>query len=103
MTSPAAGRSHRAARADQARRWLAGRTLRARLIAGLVALLFVACAAVGVVTYVSLRGFLFGQLDDQLLAASSRYVMCVNGPPLGSHPPGADQPQGDQDGGHQND
>jgi len=103
MTSSAAGHGHRALRVGGLRRWLAGRTLRGRLIAGLLALLFVACAGVGVVTYVSLRGFLFGQLDDQLRAASSRYAMCVNGPPPGSHPPGADQPQGDQDGGHQND
>jgi len=100
MTSPAAGHGHQVPRMGH---WLAGRTLRARLIAGLLALLFVACAAVGVVTYLSLRGFLFGQLDDQLQAASSRYAMCVNGPPPGSHPPGAGQPRGDQDGGHQND
>ena len=32
------------------RHWLAGRTLRGRLIAGLVALLAVACAAVGIGT-----------------------------------------------------
>ena len=60
------------------RHWLAGRTLRGRLIAGLVALLAVACAAVGIVTYLSLRGFLLGQLDDQLQAASARFTMCVN-------------------------
>ncbi len=68
------------------RRWLAGRTLRGRLIAGLVALLFVACAAVGVVTYESLHGFLLNQLDSQLAAASSRYTMCVDGPPPGQAP-----------------
>jgi two-component system OmpR family sensor kinase len=67
-------------------RWAAGRTLRARLIAGLVALLFVACAAVGVVTYASLRGALFGQLDQEVLAASNRYQGCVDGPSPG-HPP----------------
>jgi two-component system, OmpR family, sensor kinase len=76
------------------RRWLAGRTLRGRLIAGLVALLFVACAAVGVVTYLSLHGFLLGQLDDQLQAASMRFTTCVDGPPPGSQPPDA----GDSDG-----
>src|SRR5215469_1631627 len=68
-------------------RWLAGRTLRARLIAGLVALLFASCAAVGIVTYLRLHGFMLSQLDDQLAAASSRYVMCMNGPPPGDHPP----------------
>jgi len=80
------------------RRWLAGRTLRGRLIAGLVALLFAACAAVGVVTYVSLHGYLLGQLDQQLTAASARYTTCVDGPPPGGQPPGAPgAPDGDQD------
>jgi two-component system, OmpR family, sensor kinase len=54
------------------------------------------------VTYAKLRGALFGQLDAQVQAASSRYAMCVNPPPPGSNPPGPAQPQGDQDGGHQN-
>ncbi len=73
----------------RARRWLAGRTLRGRLIAGLVALLFVACAAVGLVTYLSLHGFLLGQLDDNLQAASMRFTACVDGPPPGFQPPGS--------------
>jgi two-component system OmpR family sensor kinase len=81
----------RASPARRLRRWLAGRTLRGRLIAGLVALLFVACAAVGVVTYVALRGFLLGQVDSQLAAASSRFVGCVNGPPE-NHPPSPNDP-----------
>jgi two-component system OmpR family sensor kinase len=63
------------------RRWLAGRTLRGRLIAGLVVLLALACAAVGLATFLSLHGFLMGQLDQQLAAASQRYTQCVNGPP----------------------
>jgi two-component system, OmpR family, sensor kinase len=71
------------------RHWLAGRTLRGRLIAGLVALLAVACAAVGIVTYLSLRGYLLGQLDGNLQAASARFTMCVN-PPPGYQPPGSD-------------
>ena len=62
-------------------RWLAGRTLRARLIAGLVTLLFLACATVGIVTYVAMHKALLNQLDDQLRSASSRYVNCVNPPP----------------------
>ena len=95
-----AGRS-----AGGARRWLAGRTLRGRLIAGLVTLLFVACAAVGAVTYLSLHSFLLGQLDDQLAAASSRYTMCVDGPPPGAQPPDPDdQAGGDPDDhNHEND
>jgi len=87
------------------RGWLAGRTLRARLIAGLVALLFVACAAVGVATYLGLHGFLLGQLDDQLQAASMRFTTCVDGPP-GDHPPGpgvAGELPGDPDEDHHGD
>src|SRR5690348_1845292 len=68
-----------------AKRWLGGRTLRGRLIAGLLALLAVACAAVGAVTYVSLHSYLLGQLDQQLVQASMRYQAC-----LGIHPPGSD-------------
>jgi two-component system, OmpR family, sensor kinase len=76
------------------RGWLAGRTLRARLIAGLVALLFVACAAVGLVTYLSLHGFLIGQLDENLQAASMRFTACVDGPPPGAQPPDSDNNNG---------
>jgi len=80
------------------RRWLAGRTLRGRLIAGLVALLFVACAAVGVVTYESLHGSLLAQLDSELAAASQRYTACVDGPPPGQRGPAdPDDPPGDPD------
>ena len=63
------------------RRWLAGRTLRARLIAGLVTLLFAACATVGIVTYVAMHNALLNQLDDQLRSASMRYINCVHPPP----------------------
>jgi len=66
-------------------RWLARRTLRGRLVAGLLALLAVACAAVGAVTYVSLHGYLLGQLDQQLVQASMRYQAC-----LGNRPPPGD-------------
>jgi len=73
-------------------RWLARRTLRGRLIAGLLALLAVACAAVGAVTYVSLHSYLLGQLDQQLVQASGRYQACLGNPPPGDsdndHPPG---------------
>src|SRR5579863_10549705 len=65
------------------RRWLARRTLRGRLIAGLLALLAVACAAVGLVTYLALHGALLSQLDSQLRAANMRYEACLNGPPPG--------------------
>jgi two-component system, OmpR family, sensor kinase len=59
------------------RHWLAGRTLRGRLIAGLVALLALSCALVGATVYLALRSFLFGQLTDQLQQANTRYVNCV--------------------------
>ena len=81
--------------------WLAGRTLRGRLIAGLVALLAVACAAVGIVTYLSLRGYLFGQLDQNLQAAGMRFTFCVDG--AGAAPPGYQPPpdsDNDGDDGH---
>jgi two-component system, OmpR family, sensor kinase len=64
-------------------RWLARRTLRGRLIAGLLALLAVACAAVGAVTYFSLHSYLLNQLDQQLVQASGRYQACLGNPPPG--------------------
>jgi two-component system, OmpR family, sensor kinase len=63
------------------RGWLEGRTLRTRLIAGLVALLFVACAAVGAVTYVAMNRALLNQVDNQLKEASQRYYNCLHPPP----------------------
>ena len=59
------------------RSWLAGRTLRARLIAGLVALLAVACATIGLVTYLVLHSTLLGQTDAQLAGSRGRYAACV--------------------------
>ena len=56
-------------------------TLRGRLIAGVVALLALACAMIGVATYLALSRFLSGQLDGQLAAASQRFESCVDGPP----------------------
>ncbi|MEU8579330.1 sensor histidine kinase [Streptomyces abikoensis] len=50
------------------------RTLRARLTAGLVALLAVACTAVGVTTAVALEEFLVGRLDQQLTASGGRFA-----------------------------
>jgi two-component system, OmpR family, sensor kinase len=68
------------------RRWLGRRTLRGRLIAGLLALLAVACAAVGLVTYVGLRHGLMSQVDQQLGAASARYSTCLEqGQPENDH------------------
>jgi len=76
------------ARAGQPRtragRWLAGRTLRGRLVAGLLALLFLACASIGVLTYAHLHSVLIGSLNAQLEAANQRYVRCLQQPPPGS-------------------
>src|SRR5215472_14978782 len=65
----------------QPRRWLARRTLRGRLIAGLLVLLLVACSAVGLVSYLALHGALFNQIDQQLAVASQRYAHCEEGGP----------------------
>ncbi|MET7857706.1 HAMP domain-containing sensor histidine kinase [Streptomyces sp. NPDC005318] len=48
-------------------------TLRARLTAGLVVLLAVSCAAVGVAAVVELDGFLTGRLDQQLRGVGERF------------------------------
>nr|WP_307624050.1 HAMP domain-containing sensor histidine kinase [Streptomyces sp. V3I7] len=49
------------------------RTLRARLTAGLVVLLAVSCAAVGVAAVVELGGFLTERLDQQLAQVGTRF------------------------------
>ena len=55
-------------------RWLARRTLRGRLIAGLLVLLALACAVVGGVTYFAVNRFLIIQLDDQLQSSARLYA-----------------------------
>jgi len=65
-------------------RWLARRTLRGRLVAGLLATLALACAVVGLLTYAHLRSVLVGQLDSQLTQANQRYAGCMShSPPAG--------------------
>jgi two-component system, OmpR family, sensor kinase len=78
-------------RPSRARRWLAGRTLRGRLIAGLLGLLAIACATVGVVTYTHLHSVLITQLDTQLTSANARYLGCVGPPGAGPGPGGGPQ------------
>jgi two-component system, OmpR family, sensor kinase len=53
------------------------RTLRARLIAGLVVLLAISCAAVGVAAVLELRGFLTSRLDEQLIEAGNRFAVSL--------------------------
>jgi len=77
------------------RGWLAGRTLRTRLIAGVFVLLAVSCAGIGVATSITLRGFLISQLDQQLVQAGSRLDVSrglPDGPGDGAEPsrPGND-------------
>ena len=62
-------------------RWLAGRTLRTRLVAGLLGLLALACAAVGLVTYSHLHSVLIAQLNSELTSANLRYTGCFSTPP----------------------
>jgi two-component system OmpR family sensor kinase len=67
------------------------RTLRGRLIAGLLVLLTVACAVVGLVTTLALHRFLVARLDQQLTAAGTRYAVNLEHPgPAGE----ADQEHG---------
>jgi two-component system OmpR family sensor kinase len=54
-------------------RRLLPRTLRARLTCGLVVLLALSCAAVGIAAVVALRGFLTERVDQQLAQAGSRF------------------------------
>jgi two-component system, OmpR family, sensor kinase len=68
----------------RARRWLAARTLRGRLVAGLLVLLALACASVGAVTYAQLQSVLTNNLNSELQLANMRYVDCLHGPPAGS-------------------
>lgn len=81
----------------RARRWSARlprpRTLRARLTTGLVVLLAVSCAAVGVAAVVELNGFLTGRLDQQLREAGVRFPASLEhgGAPPSDH-------DGDEDG-----
>jgi two-component system OmpR family sensor kinase len=70
-------------RAVRARQWLAGRTLRGRLVAGLLGLLALACASVGAVTYAHLHSVLISGLNSELQLANARYVDCLQGPPPG--------------------
>ena len=73
----------RASWAARARQWLAGRTLRSRLVVALLGLLALACATVGVVTYTHLHGVLVSQLNTELKTANFRYTGCFvpAGPP----------------------
>jgi two-component system OmpR family sensor kinase len=80
------------------------RTLRGRLIAGLVALLAVACATVGLVTYFAVQGALSRELNGELQTATGLAFNCWNhqldeGTSLGapSSPAASTAPTGQED------
>jgi two-component system, OmpR family, sensor kinase len=64
------------------------RTLRGRLIAGLVTLLAIGCATVGVTTYMTTRDSLMRELRGQLQTATGLWWNCLN-PPAGSSSAGS--------------
>jgi len=67
------------ARVTRPRRgWRPARSLSGRLIAGLVALLALGCATVGVVTYVAIQRALSNELDNQLQAATGVANTCLD-------------------------
>jgi two-component system, OmpR family, sensor kinase len=58
--------------------WRPARSLSGRLIAGLVALLALGCATVGLVTYFAIQRALTNELDNQLEAATSVANNCLD-------------------------
>jgi two-component system OmpR family sensor kinase len=74
------------------RGWLAGQSLRTRLIAGVFVLLAIACAGIGVTTSITLRGFLVDRLDQQLISASSRLDVSLEHSGGSRDPSGRDHP-----------
>jgi two-component system OmpR family sensor kinase len=70
------------------------RTLRARLTCGLVVLLALSCAAVGIAAVVALRAFLTERLDQQLADAGGRFPASLEHPGTGAGP-GGKEPDGD--------
>ncbi len=59
---------------------ISGWSLRARLLAGLIALLAAVCLVVGLVTEIFLHRYLIGQLDNQLAAAAGRATEAAQHP-----------------------
>ena len=87
MTAQATGEVQQA----RWRRWLARRTLRARLIAGLLALFTLASLGVGIATTVALSGFLLTRLDQQLATAGQILTRNIEHP-HGTQPGSRGQP-----------
>ena len=68
------------------------RTLRGKLIAGLMALLTAGCAAVGVVTYFAVQHSLSGELNNQLQSATGLAYNCWERLSSGNSPAPASDP-----------
>ena len=81
------------------RGWLAGRTLRTRLTAGVLVLLVLSCAGIGIATSITLQGFLVGRLDQQLAQAGGRLDFSLEQNP--ASPGGGGGPGGPPDPGLQ--
>lgn len=82
------GAGRDASRRTAGARWLAGWTLRRRLIAGLIVLFTLASAAVALTTTIALRNFQLNKLDQQLNTAAHTFSVSLEGSdgsgPLGS-------------------
>jgi two-component system OmpR family sensor kinase len=65
-------------RLSRPRHWGIARTLSGRLITGLVALLAVACATVGLVTYIAVQRSLSNELTNALQTATSSANYCID-------------------------
>ena len=77
------------------RGWLAGRTLRTRLIAGVLVLLAGACLAIAIATNITLSGFLVDRLDQNLVSAGSRLDVSLEHPGGQDITGGSSLPPGD--------
>jgi two-component system, OmpR family, sensor kinase len=75
------------------------RTLSARLITGVLLLLVGACAVIGVVTYLAIRGSMVTALDGQLRSSSGNYASCMEHYNQDTTGQGAKPPQPDSDDG----
>ncbi|MGE5286540.1 MAG: sensor histidine kinase [Micromonosporaceae bacterium] len=69
-------------------RWFAGRTLRARLIAGLLVIFTLASVGVGVATTIAFQSFQVRQLDQQLFSAARDFSAAIERSQAESEQPG---------------
>ena len=77
------------------RGWLASRTLRTRLTAGVLVLLVVSCAGIGIATSITLQSFLITRLDEQLSQAGNRLDVSLEHPESSGRPGGSPSSSGE--------